>query len=325
MTTSDWRSLIRIHPAADLFPMMSPDDLRVLGEDIKANGLSKVVVTCDGQLLDGRNRLDAMELAGLPIRAKTDSRYGVNLFSKQFSISTPLEIHSGNHDPYAYVVSANIHRRHLTTAQKSELIAKLLKADPTKSDRAIAATVKVDNKTVAAKRAKLEASEEIPQLTERTGADGKTRKQPTKSEIAAALQKGGLDAAEVALQKKLAEEPATSRWGTLGTPEEGFTAPCKTIEIAELTAADLRPAGESEEEWEDRMLAGLDEVAKLKVAQAAIAGIRKEARMLGKLAATAHQRVWLHSLQYDLDSFEADWFKEAPTTTTSAPAPTTGG
>ena len=33
-----WRDVIKIHPAADLFPMMSPDELKALGEDIKRNG-----------------------------------------------------------------------------------------------------------------------------------------------------------------------------------------------------------------------------------------------------------------------------------------------
>jgi integrase len=34
-----WREVIKIHPAADLFPLMSPEELRVLGNDIKANGM----------------------------------------------------------------------------------------------------------------------------------------------------------------------------------------------------------------------------------------------------------------------------------------------
>ena len=33
-------------------------------------------------------------------------------------------------DPYAYVMSANLHRRHLTPEQRRELVAKLLKASP---------------------------------------------------------------------------------------------------------------------------------------------------------------------------------------------------
>jgi hypothetical protein len=38
-------------------------------------------------------------------------------------------------DPYEYVLSANLHRRHLTADQKRELIAKVLKAKPEASVR----------------------------------------------------------------------------------------------------------------------------------------------------------------------------------------------
>ena len=39
MATKSWRD-IPIHPAADLFPLMAPDELKALGEDIKKNGLT---------------------------------------------------------------------------------------------------------------------------------------------------------------------------------------------------------------------------------------------------------------------------------------------
>ena len=67
-----WRDHIKVHPAADLFPMMSESELRELGEDIKENGQRVQVVlwkdpSPGGEywLIDGRNRLDAMALAGL--------------------------------------------------------------------------------------------------------------------------------------------------------------------------------------------------------------------------------------------------------------------
>jgi len=34
-----WRDVLTIHPAAELFPRMTPDELRALGDDIKKNGL----------------------------------------------------------------------------------------------------------------------------------------------------------------------------------------------------------------------------------------------------------------------------------------------
>ena len=60
----------------------------------------------------------------------------------------------------------------------TDLIAELLKANPERSDRAIAEIAKVDHKTVAAKRKTLEATGEIPQLGKRTSADGKARSRP---------------------------------------------------------------------------------------------------------------------------------------------------
>src|SRR5215211_5117794 len=34
-----WRAVLAVHPAANLFPLMPPDELIELGQDIAANGL----------------------------------------------------------------------------------------------------------------------------------------------------------------------------------------------------------------------------------------------------------------------------------------------
>ena len=64
-----WRDVLKIHPAADLFPPMTESELRELAEDIKTSGLHAPLVgwgSSEGQfLLDGRNRLDALALLGL--------------------------------------------------------------------------------------------------------------------------------------------------------------------------------------------------------------------------------------------------------------------
>ena len=41
-----WRDVIPVHPAAGLFPMMAPDELKALGEDIKRTGLP--IKLCSG-------------------------------------------------------------------------------------------------------------------------------------------------------------------------------------------------------------------------------------------------------------------------------------
>jgi hypothetical protein len=41
---SHWRDKYKVHPAADVFPMLSDDELAKLGEDIKANGLQSPII-----------------------------------------------------------------------------------------------------------------------------------------------------------------------------------------------------------------------------------------------------------------------------------------
>ena len=81
-------------------------------------------------------------------------------------------------DPFAYVLSVNVHRRHLTAEQKREIVAKVLKAQPEKSNRTIAKQTKVDDKTVGSVRRELEGRAEIPHVS--TVEDTKGRQQPTK-------------------------------------------------------------------------------------------------------------------------------------------------
>jgi ParB-like chromosome segregation protein Spo0J len=167
--TKSWRDEIKVHPAADMFPMMSADELKALAEDIRVQGLvHRPVVQRSPNggfvLIDGRNRLDALELLGL--------KY------EQIRRDFPFWVREDVDDDefaYEYIISANIHRRHLTAEQKRELIAKLVKAQPGKSNRQIAKQTKADHKTVGAVRDKLEARGEIPNVS--SVEDTKGRKQ----------------------------------------------------------------------------------------------------------------------------------------------------
>jgi hypothetical protein len=58
ITITDWRALLPVHPAAELFPLISEAELKELASDIWKNGLRAPLVgwAVDGQfLLDGRN------------------------------------------------------------------------------------------------------------------------------------------------------------------------------------------------------------------------------------------------------------------------------
>lgn len=97
---------MKVHPVADLFPMLSDDELSELAEDIKANGQVHPIVTAtiDGEetLIDGRNRLAACELAGIEPRF------------------TSLN----GHDPVSFILSTNVQRRHLTKSQTAMAVAR---------------------------------------------------------------------------------------------------------------------------------------------------------------------------------------------------------
>jgi ParB-like chromosome segregation protein Spo0J len=187
----NWRDVLPIHPAADLFPLVSESELKELAEDIRKNGLQTQIVLWSERndspryLLDGRNRLDALALlgwllptsrkAGDPFKISPDSGIGLGGFPRISRLQVITKHCSG--DPYAVALALNVHRRHLTADQKRELIEKLLKAKPEASNRTIAKQTKVDHKTVGKTRAELEGRGEIPHVEKRT--DTKGRKQPS--------------------------------------------------------------------------------------------------------------------------------------------------
>jgi hypothetical protein len=122
---SKWRKVYKVHPAADVFPMMTDAELDRLGEDIKADGLrSQITFYSDGGelfVLDGRNRLEAMERADCgPHPGEPNPSEG--------DLAGCRKTHYVGDDPVSYVISKNIHRRHLTKQQQADLIVAAVKA-----------------------------------------------------------------------------------------------------------------------------------------------------------------------------------------------------
>ena len=104
MTKKQSISTYEVHPAADLFPMMSEAEYAAMKEDIRLHGQNDDVLIWDGKLLDGRNRLRACTELGI--------EPGWSELPKTL-------------DPVAWVLSHNLHRRHLTTSQRAMVAAKL--------------------------------------------------------------------------------------------------------------------------------------------------------------------------------------------------------
>jgi hypothetical protein len=130
-----WRKTLPIHPAADLFPLLPPDELLELGEDIAKNGLREAPSVWldpesgDPYLIDGRNRLDAMEALGLQFLHFTPlpARFEVRLPAAGQHAYIGLDTDPG-HDPAVIVIAANIHRRHLTPAERANLALQAIEA-----------------------------------------------------------------------------------------------------------------------------------------------------------------------------------------------------
>lgn len=92
----------KVHPLADLFPMLNEDELNDLADDIAANGLLHPIVTdSKSQVIDGRNRLAACDIAGVEPR---------------------FEIFEGE-DVRSFILSNNIHRRHMNKGQRAMAVA----------------------------------------------------------------------------------------------------------------------------------------------------------------------------------------------------------
>jgi len=93
-----------VHPVASRFPQMSGDRYQELVSDIREKGQLHPLVLHNGQLLDGRNRVNACEELGIvPTQVEWDAPDGVS--------------------PAEWIVSTNLQRRHLTKQQLAMLAA----------------------------------------------------------------------------------------------------------------------------------------------------------------------------------------------------------
>jgi hypothetical protein len=229
------------HALADLFPLMEGEDFAALVEDIRAQGLNEPIVIFENQLLEGRNRYRACREAGVT------PKYVEKVFDSEAAA-------------VAFVISANIHRRHLTAEQRRELTTKLLKANPQQSDRKIAAVVKVDHKTIAEVRRRAEGSGEIPQMVKRV--DRKGRSRPAHTHRAVEPRAAKTTKAEGALNgstfKASGEgEPAAEQSATKPVPRD-----------------DVGPYSKGEH---DRLRARVDELnAEKRLLEIKIAGLQQE-------------------------------------------------
>jgi N6-adenosine-specific RNA methylase IME4 len=98
---------MQAHPLAELFPMLPESELRELADDIVTFGQRVPIVLLDGMVLDGRNRLAACRFAEIE----------------------PRFVDYDGDDPLNFVLSHNLHRRHLTESQRAMIAARIVDWD----------------------------------------------------------------------------------------------------------------------------------------------------------------------------------------------------
>ena len=90
-----------LHPLCTLFPRMTGTEFDNLKNDITENGLRQPIMLHDGMILDGGNRYQACVESGAQM---------------EFMEYT-------GEDPVSFVLSANLHRRHLSSGQQATIVA----------------------------------------------------------------------------------------------------------------------------------------------------------------------------------------------------------
>lgn len=105
------------HPVCDLFPEMAKEEFAALCEDIAKRGQLVPIWTHDGRIIDGRHRWRACTLLGK---------------------APKFQEWDGTGSLVEFVVSLNLHRRHLDTSQRGMLATRIMDALKEEGERRMA-------------------------------------------------------------------------------------------------------------------------------------------------------------------------------------------
>ena len=104
------------HPLSEVWGDMPDKDFRELVEDVRKNGVRQPVTLYEGRVLDGWHRYRAALEAG---------------------VDPPFEDYAGD-DPGGFVISANLHRRHLNPIGRAKIVARARRWAPVGKPRQVA-------------------------------------------------------------------------------------------------------------------------------------------------------------------------------------------
>lgn len=164
------------HPLSAAFPAMNAEDFAALVEDIRVNGQREPVIVHEGAVLDGWHRYQACIQLGIVVERFT------------FAVGK---------DPVAFVLSQNLHRRHLSASQRAAAVVACTEWAPAHRPN------KVEPSSTLSKNAELAKAAGV---TPRTITDAKVAH---KAGLTDAVKSGALTAKEAAqVARGVPEKPA---------------------------------------------------------------------------------------------------------------------
>src|SRR6516164_10222444 len=123
------------HPFANMFQMNEGREFDQLRDDIAQRGILEPIRLYQGMIVDGRNRYAAAKAAG-----------------HQFTVDDFVQWEGTVAEAEAWVISTNLHRRHLSAKQKQEMVRDRIRKTPEMSNRQIAKLLGVSHTMVADER-----------------------------------------------------------------------------------------------------------------------------------------------------------------------------
>jgi N6-adenosine-specific RNA methylase IME4 len=184
---------IEFHPLANIFPLIEGAEFDGLVEDIRQHGVREPIWLYQGQIIDGRNRYRASEMAGA---------------------DCPMREYMGD-DPVSFVVSLNLKRRHLSESQRGMVAAKIANLHEGRpSETAQICAVSQDS------------AAEMLNVSRRTVQTARTVTDKGAAELVAAVERG---AVSVSAAADIAQRPVSEQREIVARGEKEILQAAKSI------------------------------------------------------------------------------------------------
>ncbi|MGV6875902.1 hypothetical protein ACUSIJ_24855 [Pseudochelatococcus sp. B33] len=284
------------HDYANLFPMLDAVGQDALRVDVQQFGVREPVVVFQGRILDGRNRYMAARDLGL-----------------DFPVA---DFDGTDAEALNYVLSTNLHRRHLTESQRAAVAAKL--ANMRQGER-------TDLKPSAnlQKVSQAEAADML-NVSERSVATARKVIEQGAPDLIAAVEQGSVSVSAAAVVSKLPQEEQAA---VMAEGPKAVKAKAKEVREQKASPGNEPPRGDTETAKERRELAKMtdealiDEViglradladakAKIKAQKVEIENLKEENRLF-TLNSDQGRTIGLLNKRLDQANFTRDQAMEA--------------